>query len=133
MTGFTENDLAQGDYFDIIRYPSSSTRSGVFASIDDSQAQLSQGIWSLSYDEYVDADTKSVRLTYQKPCEGDFEPADGDVDGSDLAVFAADFGRTDCTTGPACEGDFDSDGDVDGSDLAVFAADFGRTDCAVSP
>ena len=28
-------------------------------------------------------------------CEGDFD-RDGDVDGSDLAVFAADFGRTDC-------------------------------------
>jgi hypothetical protein len=28
-------------------------------------------------------------------CEGDFDE-DGDVDGSDLAVFAADFGRTDC-------------------------------------
>jgi len=59
-------------------------------------------------------------------CPGDFEN-DGDVDGSDLAVFAADFGRTDCSGD--CEGDFDSDGDVDGSDLAVFAADFGRTDC----
>ncbi len=31
----------------------------------------------------------------QPKCLGDFEP-DGDVDGSDLAVFAADFGRTDC-------------------------------------
>ena len=62
------------------------------------------------------------------PCEGDFD-YDGDVDGSDLAVFAADFGRTDCGTDPPCEGDFDGDGDVDGSDLAVFAADFGRTDC----
>jgi hypothetical protein len=61
-------------------------------------------------------------------CEGDFD-SDGDVDGSDLAVFAADFGRTDCDSGPACEGDFEPDGDVDGSDLAVFAADFGRTDC----
>ena len=61
-------------------------------------------------------------------CEGDFEP-DGDVDGSDLAVFAADFGRTDCDSAPPCEGDFDHDNDVDGSDLAVFAADFGRTDC----
>jgi hypothetical protein len=59
-------------------------------------------------------------------CRGDFEP-DGDVDGSDLAVFAADFGRTDCSND--CEGDFNSDGDVDGSDLAIFAADFGRTDC----
>ena len=28
-------------------------------------------------------------------CEGDFDK-DGDVDSSDLAVFAADFGRTDC-------------------------------------
>jgi hypothetical protein len=61
-------------------------------------------------------------------CEGDFEP-DGDVDGSDLAVFAADFGRTDCSPSNRCSGDFDSDGDVDGSDLSVFAADFGRTDC----
>jgi len=56
-------------------------------------------------------------------CEGDFD----DVDGSDLAVFAADFGRTDCSGD--CEGDFDGDNDVDGSDLATFAADFGRTDC----
>jgi hypothetical protein len=59
---------------------------------------------------------------------GDFDE-DGDVDGSDLAVFAADFGRTNCASGPPCEGDFDTDGDVDGSDLAVFAADFGKTDC----
>ena len=62
------------------------------------------------------------------PCEGDFD-GDKDVDGSDLATFAADFGRTDCGAGPPCEGDFDGDKDVDGSDLAVFAADFGRTDC----
>jgi subtilisin family serine protease len=62
------------------------------------------------------------------PCEGDFD-FDGDVDGSDLAIFAADFGRTNCSPADPCEGDFDGDGDVDGSDLAVFAADFGRTDC----
>lgn len=66
-------------------------------------------------------------------CPGDFDN-DGDVDGSDLAVFAADFGRTDCCEPGAqrCEGNFDSDCDVDGSDLAVFAADFGRTDCRLS-
>ena len=28
-------------------------------------------------------------------CEGGFD-GDGDVGGSDLAIFAADFGRTDC-------------------------------------
>ena len=59
-------------------------------------------------------------------CLCDFD-SDGDCDGSDLAVFAADFGRTDCSGD--CEGDFNGDDDVDGSDLAVFAADFGRTDC----
>ena len=64
----------------------------------------------------------------QNDCPGDFN-SDGDVDGSDLATFAADFGRTDCDTGEECEGDFDNDDDVDGSDLAVFASDFGRTDC----
>lgn len=54
----------------------------------------------------------------------DFD-SDGDVDGSDLSIFAADFGRTGCTND--CEGDFDNDGDVDGSDLSVFAASFGVT------
>ena len=68
-------------------------------------------------------------ITKESVCEGDFDN-DGDVDGLDLAVFAEDFGRTDCSTGDPCGGDFDHDGDVDGSDLAVFAADFGRTDCS---
>jgi predicted outer membrane repeat protein len=67
---------------------------------------------------------------YGDICEGDFDE-DSDVDGSDLAVFAADFGRTDCGVPTTCPGDFDNDGDVDGSDLAIFAADFGRTDCPV--
>jgi hypothetical protein len=65
---------------------------------------------------------------YTLACKSDFDH-DGDVDGSDLAVFAADFGRTDCGTEDPCKGDFDHDNDIDGSDLAVFAADFGRTDC----
>ena len=63
-------------------------------------------------------------------CTGNFD-GDNDTDDSDLAIFAADFGRTDCDGN--CEGDFDGDGDVDGSDLATFAADFGRTDCPVCP
>ena len=69
-----------------------------------------------------------ARIAERMACEGDFD-YDGDVDVSDLAVFAADFGRTDCLPENPCQGDFDGDGDVDGSDLAVFAADFGRTDC----
>jgi len=66
------------------------------------------------------------------PCQGDFD-GDGDVDGSDLALFAADFGRTDCDTGEECEGDFDKDCYVDESDLAAFAAEFRRTDCPIRP
>ena len=81
-----------------------------------------------SYDASGNRTSKFV--TAIPVCEGNFDH-DGDVDGSDLAVFAADFGRTNCATPPPCEGDFDTDGDVDGSDLATFAADFGRTDCPV--
>jgi hypothetical protein len=72
--------------------------------------------------------TEDIDFQLTGLCEGNFN-GDRDVDGSDLAIFAADFGRTDCDTAPFCEGDFDGDNDVDGSDLAIFAADFGRTDC----
>jgi hypothetical protein len=61
-------------------------------------------------------------------CEGDFDE-DGDVDVTDIAVIAADFGRTVCDNLPPCKGDLDNDGDCDGSDLASLAAEFGRTDC----
>jgi hypothetical protein len=58
-------------------------------------------------------------------CPGDFD-SDRNVDEADLAVFAANFGRTNCSD---CDGDFDPpDDDVDGSDLAVMAAAFGPCD-----
>jgi subtilisin family serine protease len=63
---------------------------------------------------------------------GDFDH-DGDVDGSDMSTFAADFDRIDCDANEPCEGDFDYDGDVDGSDLAISAAYFGRTDGCACP
>ena len=75
---------------------------------------------------YLDHATLTICCSDLQACPGDFD-SDADVDGSDLATFAEDFGRTDCSND--CEGDFDGDNDVDGSDLAVFAADFGRTDC----
>jgi len=59
-------------------------------------------------------------------CEGDFD-GDGDVDGSDLAVFTDAFGSSDEVA------DLDGDGYVDESDLAAFAAEFGRTDCPICP
>jgi alkaline phosphatase len=54
---------------------------------------------------------------------------DDDVDGSDLAVIADEFGRTDCVPGDPCNADLDNDGDVDDIDIFLFAEDFGRTDC----
>jgi hypothetical protein len=63
-----------------------------------------------------------------EPCKGNFD-GDNDVDDADLAVCAADFGRSDCGSDPPCVLIFGSDSDVDGADLAVFAKDFGRTDC----
>jgi hypothetical protein len=94
----------------------------------------SEGSFSLHFDGLSagipsGADVNAVSSEIES-CEGDFDN-DGDVDGSDLATFAADFGRTDCNSD--CSGDFDGDGDVDGSDLATFAADFGRTDCPYCP
>jgi lysophospholipase L1-like esterase len=69
-------------------------------------------------------------------CEGDFNN-DGDLDGEDLNLITLEFGRTDCLTGPSCNGDIypigAPDGEVNEHDLAVFAADFGRTDCPIQP
>ncbi len=64
-------------------------------------------------------------------CQADFDN-DGDVDTSDTAVFAADFGRIDCMSGEICEADFDLDNDVDTTDTAVFSSEFGRTDCPIN-
>ena len=55
-------------------------------------------------------------------CEGDFD-ADGDVDGSDLSVFADAYAIGDSLA------DLNNDGNVDTEDLATFAADFGRINC----
>ena len=57
------------------------------------------------------------------PYAGDSEP-DKDVDGTDAARFANNYGKT----GEGLFGDFDEDGDVDDDDLAVFGANFGIID-----
>jgi len=85
--------------------------------------------WSSGYDLYPGFWYTLAGIAY---CDGDFD-LDGDVDGSDLALFSGDFGRTDCAVGPVCEGDFDSDDDVDGTDLAKFSSNFGRVDCPSLP
>jgi hypothetical protein len=65
-------------------------------------------------------------------CEGNFNcDADSDVDGSDAALFKADFGRSvissPCSNESPCNGDFNCDGDTDGTDAALFKSDFGRS------
>jgi len=65
-------------------------------------------------------------------CEGNFNPdEDVNVDGSDLALFKADFGRNTynepCHAGDRCNGNFDCDEDLDGSDAFIFKVDFGRS------
>ncbi len=63
-------------------------------------------------------------------CEGNFD-SDEDCDGTDAALFKADFGRSifsnPCQNEPKCNGDFDCDQDSDGTDAATFKSDFGRS------
>ena len=55
---------------------------------------------------------------------GDLD-GDHDVDGSDLALFLADYGPG--CTGSACDSDFNGDGGVDIEDLKIIAAALGHT------
>ncbi len=61
-------------------------------------------------------------------CYGDCD-GDGDVDGSDLALFMEDL-LTNNLEGP-CSADFNEDGLVNEEDSARFATCLGRTDCPV--
>ena len=81
-----------------------------------------------AYNEFGESDFSEEIIYASYACEGDYD-RDGNIDGTDLAIAVADFGRTDCLDTGGCEGDMDSDGDVDETDLAKFVLDFGRTDC----
>lgn len=89
-------------------------------------------MFTVSYHFPIDQDLFSTAYTacagiiLQRECPGDFDK-DGRSDSEDLALFAADFGKSSCAG--ECEGDFNTDGDVDGSELATFILKFGRTDC----
>ncbi len=62
------------------------------------------------------------------PCDGDFDD-DGDVDGSDLAVFANAFGSSSGDPDYSTDCDFNDDGYVNEIDLDSFTRSFGRIDC----
>jgi flagellar hook assembly protein FlgD len=74
------------------------------------------------------SDSDGVNVQDIPDCWADIY-ADGDVDGEDLALFIADFGRDDCSVEIQCESDLDYDDDVDDMDLLFFGEDYGRTDC----
>ncbi|MDL1983643.1 MAG: hypothetical protein LWX54_05550 [Deltaproteobacteria bacterium] len=67
---------------------------------------------------------------YFSVCKEDFDK-DGDVDGSDLVIFADAFGSSSGGPDYNLVADFDGNGYVDETDLAACAAEFGRTACPI--
>ena len=61
-------------------------------------------------------------------CEGDFN-FDGDVDASDLAVFADALGSSFGDVYFNIAADFNENDQVNTDDLSIFSDDYGRTDC----
>jgi hypothetical protein len=61
-------------------------------------------------------------------CPGDFDH-DGDVDGGDLAVIAAEMGTFGCSAATPCQADLDGNGVVGPNDMRIFLIKFGRTNC----
>jgi hypothetical protein len=66
----------------------------------------------------------TISVTTVSPCPGDMD-GDRDVDGRDLALFAAEYDV--CTQD--CAGDFSGDDRVDAADLPFVANNLGKTDC----
>jgi hypothetical protein len=62
------------------------------------------------------------------PCPGDLNE-DGNVNAIDLATFALEFGRINCSHIQPCQGDMIVNGVVDGNDLYSLVSDFGKTNC----
>lgn len=81
-----------------------------------------------AYNEFGESDFSEEIIYASHACEGDYD-GDGNIDGTDLAISIAEFGRTDCLDTGDCEADLNNDGHVDGADLSKFALDFARTDC----
>jgi parallel beta-helix repeat protein len=63
------------------------------------------------------------------PCQWNILEDDMDVDGLEIAVFASEFGRDDCSQTSPCAADLNGDGQVDELDLDIFVKGFGRMTC----
>ncbi|RLA96412.1 MAG: hypothetical protein DRG83_17460, partial [Deltaproteobacteria bacterium] len=62
-------------------------------------------------------------------CRCDFYPADGDIDGTDLAIFANSFGSAYGHESYKPWLDLNNDNIIDIGDLVIFAGEFGRNEC----
>ena len=67
-------------------------------------------------------------------CNGADMNRDGKVDVSDLGIFAANYGRTDCSGANSwcTNADMNRDGKLDVSELGIFAANYGKSCTTVS-
>lgn len=81
------------------------------------QTEWNDQSWNFTINAYA--------VTIADSTPGDCD-SDQDVDGLDLALWAAAFDHPDCGEGSFCVADFDQDGDVDMIDLLVLAANFGN-------
>jgi hypothetical protein len=97
--------------------------------VDGQTYYFSVTAYDIDGNESAFSEEISHTIPTSNSCKGDFD-SDGDVDGSDLAIFSSEFGNINCDlAGESCKADFDNDGDVDGTDLAQFSENFGRTGC----
>jgi hypothetical protein len=109
---------AYGDDFTIL---SASSRTGRFSRVE---GVLPPGTQRLALATVYDAD--GVRVVATLP--GDAS-ADLQVNGTDFALLAGNFGKTGQFWGT---GDFNGDGAVNGSDFALLAGNFGRRGAAAA-
>ena len=102
----------------------------------DTNGQIVRYEWDWNYDGTFDQSvtTDMIAHTWTAPYDGWIQLRVTDNEGAqgyayayvkithavNLAIFAENFGRSDCTAG--CAGNFDTDADVDGKDLFQFAA-----------
>lgn len=80
-----------------------------------------QQLIDLGVDGITTDDPEGLRMLVGWPPPGDFD-GDGDVDGSDFAMWQTGFPKTSGAT--LQQGDADGDGDVDGADFVVWQTNF---------